>query len=48
MGDEGELVILPRILQHSKETREIPERCAVLIYASVNIMFHEILKKKLW
>ena len=26
MGDDSELLLLPRILQHSEETREIPER----------------------
>jgi hypothetical protein len=26
MGNEGELILLPHILQQSEETREIPER----------------------
>jgi hypothetical protein len=48
-GDESELPLLSRILQHREETREIPwtldGKCAVLIYMSVNSMFHKILEK---
>jgi len=48
-GNDSELLPLPRILQHHEETKKIPRtldgKCTMLIYMSVNSMFHEILEK---